>query len=340
MFGINVIEVAIGLVLAYLIFSSICSGLFELFANVTNLRARHLEDGLKKMLHDPKGTVLVNKLYEHHLISTEFDQLADKLQHVGTSEFATALMDILAPDNRVEGSQKVAELKAKIQSNDLGLDPKLQQKLLAVIDKANGEVTKVREGIEQWFDHSMNGLSRWYRKRARGIIIITSFLVVVGFNADTVRMARVFWNDDELRQGIVNASEAFVADHATSPVKYTVYNVKDSTVLASLDKPLTDSNAVPVDTITVNQPQSLDEMLAQLDQSLNSASILPVGWDSEKFPKLWSTEFWQWLGYKFVGLVFTMGAVTLGAPYWFDLLKRLLGLRQAMKQGTGNSSSK
>jgi hypothetical protein len=338
MFGINIIEVAIGLVLAYLIFSSICSGLFELFASMTNLRAKHLEDGMKKMLYDPKGTLIVKHLYSHHMVGSEFDDVTDKLKHIGTSEFATAVLDILAPDNKAEGSVKIQEVKASLQTNKLGLDQKLVDKLNFIIEKAEGDITKVKTGLEHWFDHSMRGLSAWYRKRANFIITSFAMITVIGFNADTVRMAKVFWNDDELRQGIVNASEAFVANNTTNPVKYTVYNVKGSfQVVQPGETP--DSGAVPVDTVNALKPAPLDSVLTQLDQSLNEASILPVGWDSEKVPCFKDAGFWQWLGYKFVGLMFTVGAVSLGAPYWFDMLKRLLGLRQAIKSSSTTTTT-
>ena len=55
---------------------------------------------------------------------------------------------------------------------------------------------------------------------------------------------------------------------------------------------------------------------------------LPIGWAVEQQPD----DGWDWfltVWRKAIGLVLTAAAVTLGAPFWFDLLGKVARVRSA-----------
>jgi hypothetical protein len=56
---------------------------------------------------------------------------------------------------------------------------------------------------------------------------------------------------------------------------------------------------------------------------------LPVGWD-RKDPRTVPADFWGWLR-KVGGWLLTAFAVSLGAPFWFDLLSRFMVVRATVK---------
>ncbi len=69
-------------------------------------------------------------------------------------------------------------------------------------------------------------------------------------------------------------------------------------------------------------------------EALDHAAVLglPVGWDND--PLLSTTPpggtvFWMRLASKVVGLLITTAAASLGAPFWFDLIQKLVPLRAA-----------
>ena len=69
MFGSKILEVAIGLVLVYLILALICSALSEWIARILALRSRTLEAGVRNLLNDlDDAEGLAKRLYEHPLI--------------------------------------------------------------------------------------------------------------------------------------------------------------------------------------------------------------------------------------------------------------------------------
>jgi hypothetical protein len=57
---------------------------------------------------------------------------------------------------------------------------------------------------------------------------------------------------------------------------------------------------------------------------------LPIGWSLDPDDPRWPDDFWGFAG-KLFGLLVTWIALTMGAPFWFDLLGRVSRVR-----GTGS----
>jgi hypothetical protein len=64
---------------------------------------------------------------------------------------------------------------------------------------------------------------------------------------------------------------------------------------------------------------------------------LPIGWSSKpddprhfKFLDFeWSPKYAGWVFYKLFGLMISILAVSLGAPFWFDTLSKFVNVRSA-----------
>jgi len=67
------------------------------------------------------------------------------------------------------------------------------------------------------------------------------------------------------------------------------------------------------------------EQLPAVQNALKSLQ-LPIGWDPHALPA--AADYWGWLG-KLLGLLFTSVAVSLGAPFWFDFLGKVVNLRSS-----------
>jgi hypothetical protein len=76
--------------------------------------------------------------------------------------------------------------------------------------------------------------------------------------------------------------------------------------------------AKPPEAAPANQP-TVNERIAQLQQL-----GIPMGWKSRPSHP---GEWWN----KLAGLALTAFAVSLGAPFWFDLLNRFMNIRSAGK---------
>lgn len=77
----------------------------------------------------------------------------------------------------------------------------------------------------------------------------------------------------------------------------------------------------------VSDAQDVDELM-DIEQLQADLRPLPIGWDvaGPAFATDWYKSFAGWL-FKIVGLLITGLAVSLGAPFWFDLLSKITKIR-------------
>ena len=70
--GLTMVDVAIGLVVVYVVMSLLCSSANEGLETFFRNRSRQLEFGIREILGDPTGTGITQALYNHPLISGLF----------------------------------------------------------------------------------------------------------------------------------------------------------------------------------------------------------------------------------------------------------------------------
>lgn len=104
MFGSDLLGVAIGLALVYLMLSIICTTANELLEGQIKNRAKDLQCGINEMFGGNLGAeTIVASLYQHALIFDLFsgDYNAKKLSnlpsYVPAHNFALALLDVIQP---------------------------------------------------------------------------------------------------------------------------------------------------------------------------------------------------------------------------------------------------
>lgn len=336
MFGTEIIEVGIGLAFAYFAISIICSGIVELGVKLSKLRAKHMKMALGRLLDDKHYNGFVAELYKHHLISSPLkDKLGDPTS-ITSRNFASAVLEILGKNDSLSDEEQFKLIEARIKTIK---DPATRERLLAILHSSANHFDTLRAKIETWFNDSMEGVTEWYRQRMRTWVTIVSLVVVGVMNADTVKMTTMFWNDDELRSATVQAAQGYsnsLESRMSAPaVPAPVTTVQTADTLQGLNG---DSIVVSTKTVasadslqTLNDLISIKTTLDTLYKDINATKVLPIGWSSEILPGSpgWdskSSGFSWWL-MKVIGLILTVGAVSLGSTYWYKQLQSLLRLR-------------
>ncbi|ABB75019.1 hypothetical protein Nmul_A1721 [Nitrosospira multiformis ATCC 25196] len=174
-----------------------------------------------------------------------------------------------------------------------------KETLLVLVDKTRREVTAIehqaeafRKNLEDWFNKTMERVGGWYKRWTQRVLLCLATLVVVASNADTVMLIERLSKDNVLRASIVAAAE---------------------------DTVKTQADAVSADT-ALKAAENLK---------------LPVGWSLDPYdsgyfrPPELSWKYTGWAFYKIFGLLISILAVTLGAPFWFDTLSKFVNLRSA-----------
>ena len=96
MFGLNILDTAIGLVFVYLVLALTCTAINEWIAGMMGRRSNTLYEGLKTLLWDAKKPTLLADFYAHPLVQDL--HVADKKpSYVEPKTFALVLLDLLVP---------------------------------------------------------------------------------------------------------------------------------------------------------------------------------------------------------------------------------------------------
>jgi hypothetical protein len=172
-----------------------------------------------------------------------------------------------------------------------GLPESARTPLLRMLSDAKGDRDRFRRSLEHWYDDTMDRVSGWYKRYVQRIIVIASIALVVALNVDTINIAQVLWRLPTERAVVASAAaaQATTGDKGGGSADQAVRDI------AALDLPL---GWTPPHKGTV---ASTDPQHAPLNVS-------------------------SWL-LKLLGLLLSVLAVSLGAPFWFDALSKLGQLR-------------
>jgi hypothetical protein len=307
-FGSVILDVAIGLILVYLLLSLIASALREGIESIIQARAVHLERGIRALLDDPKGTGLAMKVYTHPMVFGLFEgafvqsdrrRLGRNLPtYIPARNFVQAVLDLTvrpavpAPYgvNQSDGAITIETLRAAVARVE---SPAVQRVLRSAIDGAQGDIERVRKNLEAWFDSGMDRVSGWYKRRTQWVLLAIGFGVAVTVDVDTVRIAQHLYRTPESRAAAVAMAQAILAD---------------TTARARAD---------------TSAQRVAREALARLD-----TLGLPILWHGVRpAPGV----ILAYMGNSLLGWVVTALAVSLGAPFWFDLLNKIMVIRATVK---------
>ena len=324
MFGSTILEVAIGLALMFLMLSLVASAVREGIEGVIKARAVNLERGIRTVFDDPKGVGLARLFYEHPLISSLYhDDFAPAAKrffgrnlptYIPSRTFSSVLIDLVTrgpsagPYAALQTGSvpSVAQLRANVHRIP---SAHVQRAFLSAIDGADGDLNRVRENLEAWFDSAMNSVSGAYRRRTQLYLFIIGAVIATFLNVNTFTVADHLWRDDRARAALANrAGQLDSAYHRM---------ISDSSL----------------------SPEDAKRLYGDL-QSLT----LPIGWDRRPpgppSSAGASAHFSYWAKQVF-GLALTAFAIMLGAPFWFDTLNKFVVIRSTVKprEKTGDEGS-
>ena len=232
---------------------------------------------------------LASKIFSNHLIASSVEP-GGKPSYISSRNFALALFDVLAPPNPA-GPRTLQDLTSGLKNIP---SASVQSTILGLLNSAQGDLDTARRRVENWYDDSMERVSGWYKRKAQLMIFALGLLLCVLLNGDTLMIIRELWNDQALRNEVAEKAKFEASQKHPNPT-----------------------------------PE-------QVEGTLRSISVPPIGWnlsrqvsceepaDARSIPGC-SSE-WVW---KVIGVLLTAFAVTLGAPFWFDLLNTIVNPRLA-----------
>ena len=170
----------------------------------------------------------------------------------------------------------------------------LKRMLSMMIDESVTSVGGAARNIALWFDAAMDRVSGWYRRRSQVVLYLCGFALSLGLNLDTLMIARMLSRDSALRASLVAAAEE----------------------VAKQPRPEISS--------TGTQPQDSFAVVMGIEEKLEQIQF-PLGWSKEGSRRL--PDNFPAACQKLAGILLTTIALSLGAPFWFDSLNKIVNLR-------------
>jgi hypothetical protein len=328
--NVPILDVAIGLVFVYLLLAFLCATVNEAIASLQKRRARFLDEGLYSLFGSQE---LKDEFYKHPLIrplaprprpssivsrgmARLLGQPAGQIcpSYIPAELFAAAARDLLTTR-----APQAAE-------NPTGQTGDLREALAYVRSRGDESAEALEAHLRRLFDATMDRVSGWYKRHAQAWSLTLAAIVTLVLNVDTLRTMRVLWTNPTLRAVMVAAALERSND-GPAPASQPTAPQADGSQPAPV-QPLQ---------LTAQERELLDELTGWSDdwadfqrrvQARQAAAALPALGFGEKVG-----VFWPWLGGVLwahgLGWLMTAIAVSMGAPFWFDVLKKFMNVRNS-----------
>jgi hypothetical protein len=200
--------------------------------------------------------------------------------------------------------------------------------IINLLDGCDENYNQFIKSLERFFNDYMDRVSGWFKLKYQRVMLIISFSVTVLLNVDSVEICNRLWENKNTLSGI---AEGIAANKNNIGKQVNTANTYKYKAPAAAENANSNSTEIDKDSVINYSKENLD-LIKTLNADLARSGI-PMGWTKGNFPdakdKNWSALILPYL-IKLIGWIITTGAVYMGAPFWFDLLSKLVNLR-----GTG-----
>lgn len=189
-----ILEVAIGLVMTWLIISVATSQIQEFFAELFGFRTSFLKRQVREMFGGDEKTV--EEFYDHALIRplqiTTLFGVKRKPAEIPGDIFAKAAVDVFFRIAKTNGKRTL------LQAIDT-LSPNVHPDAM----EALGKLEEYRKNVQEWFEATMNKASDVYRRNITVTAFVIGIILAYFFNIDSLYITNKLWTQPTLRQAIV-----------------------------------------------------------------------------------------------------------------------------------------
>lgn len=293
---LGLLEVVIGLVFVLLLLSLLATTIMELLSSFFSLRGKNLEKALQNLLSSSDQSKQLFKEFKENSLYRQLSQRAGRRRrapsYLASESFQSILFEVILK------GEKVDKIVDKI---DTLPDDDLKNVLKQLLNDAEYELSEFKQQIRNWYNNIMDRASGWYKRMVQKLVVLVGLIIAVVFNADTISIFERLQSDPESLQQVLTLAETYLEENPEGPI-------------------------IP------NGPtfdQQMQEVRSLIQNEIRHASSpLGLGWTGQDFLRFGPADW----GIKILGWIVTALAISLGAPFWFDLLKKLVNIRNSGKK--------
>jgi len=293
-----ILSIIIGLIFVLLLFSMLASTLLELIDAIFALRGRHLRETLENMLGEQANA------FFRHPIFRQMSYAANHRKSISPSRLPgwinkTTFSAIVLDIMQARNLGEVAQQVNAMEESET------KRLLNFLIRQSGGDLDVFKLKIEHWFDEIMQRATEWYKNNTKWWLFFIGISLAAVFNADTIVIYKSLSANAAARDRIVEMADRFEKEHQR------------------------------VDSLQLGQKTTAEVEADYLEIRNTFKEVvqpLGLGWTDQQ-----GGNSLPWWLIKCAGLLLTGLAVTMGAPFWFEMLRKILAIRNSVKTGDFSS---
>jgi hypothetical protein len=232
----------------------------------------------------------------------------------------------------------LASLKLDLQDYAQKLD-NLDDQAVEFLKEREKHLLETRTEAENWFNDVMERTQGWYKRRAQIWAFVIGLIFAIVLNIDSIALANLLWREPAVRASMTATADKFISE--TNDIEtLTKQGLSPEQAIAQFQKRF-EGLSVPFgwDLIThaekmnCSLPAGPDQTVGfyipftDYDPRTEAPGNQNICLEIANPPKTLSETL-----AKLTGILISAFAAMQGAPFWFDILKKLVNVR-----GTGTN---
>ena len=297
-----IIDIIIGLSFLYFLMGLITSSLNEMIHTWLKTRSKELKFAIIIFLDkdwDSIGKQIIESPYVRSL-RKDPDSFPS---YIPSSSFAQSVIDVIKQSEDLP--EKLEDLKKQIKKNEF-IKNDAEKWLLGMIDRSYNKIDLFYENLEEAYNNAMDRVSGWYGRKVKRSILILGMVTAVLLNIDTLDIVQSLWKNKE------NAK---------------MFSSMVTKAMDNIDREqegfkITDENGQTIYSVDNRSGDNIANVL-----KLTDTFPIPLGWDKNSLTSFSQPNWFLGILGKLAGWTISALAIFLGAPFWFDLLGKVVNLR-------------
>lgn len=261
------------------------------------------------------------------------DELREAIANVNQENFRMALIETM---NHID--EEISEMGLEpnsivsVMAGIRQIDNIYFRNALTTILATANTLDEAKTNIQSWFDNSMTRASSTFKMKMKSLSIFVAIFIALIANIDSLHIARTLWEDPILRESLSMAAVQAVENEQLATA------VEDANT-ANADATAEDAGAEGAVDALIDSSQSVSETIENINELR-----LPIGWlledlgaePEDSIRRSNPNNLWNyfpgnnpggWLGLlfaKLMGLAATVISISQGAPFWFNILNKIV----------------
>jgi hypothetical protein len=225
------------------------------------------------------------------------------------------------------------ETSAGVAALRIALPKLVEQRGAAAIQELSQATNHALNNLTLWFEASQDRASQWFAMHTRRVTVVLAFVLAFVLQLDTVELFKQVSFDKTLRNNLVKTAVDGSLMNAGNTVLINGTNlmyIGTNSVLYQ-EKMAVLTNALT----TVLQTSANDGLILLPEPYPYPVKFLGWRWHFFQF-----TGRWSWPARRLFGIILSACLLSLGAPFWFNVLKSLASLRTSLANEVDKDAQK